>query len=96
MLHQHIASATPADMKRMEDAHILGTGIAQDVASAVAFLGSDEARWVTGVTLPLGYLNQFKLPYEALTGHAKQSTGENALFPHLHADKKPEEKPAEV
>ena len=84
MLHQHIASATPADLKRMEDAHPLGTGIAQDVASAVAFLGSDEARWVTGVTLPLGYLNQFPLPYEALSSKSHQTVPEKPLFPHLH------------
>ena len=92
MLHEHIKTSTPEDMKRMEEAHVIGTGIVQDVAAAVAFLASDEARWVTGVTLPMGYLNQFKLPYEALSGQAADVSGDNALFPHLHAGRAEEAK----
>jgi NAD(P)-dependent dehydrogenase (short-subunit alcohol dehydrogenase family) len=34
--------------------NLLGTeGVARDVAHAIVFLASDEARWITGVTLPV-------------------------------------------
>ena len=42
-----------------EQAGLLGTGgTGWDVGWAAAFLASDEARWITGVTLPVdsGYL----------------------------------------
>jgi NAD(P)-dependent dehydrogenase (short-subunit alcohol dehydrogenase family) len=48
---------TPATEHRRRLAaasNLLGTeGVAWDVASAVVFLASDEARWITGVTLPV-------------------------------------------
>jgi NAD(P)-dependent dehydrogenase (short-subunit alcohol dehydrogenase family) len=33
--------------------HPLGIGTAEDVAAATVFLASDEARWITGVALPV-------------------------------------------
>ncbi len=41
------------DKKRtaLEEQHPLGFGAAEDVAKAVAFLGSNEAKWITGQTL---------------------------------------------
>jgi NAD(P)-dependent dehydrogenase (short-subunit alcohol dehydrogenase family) len=64
MLHRHIDSQTPEIMKQIEASHPLGVGTAHDVAAAVAFLASHEARWITGVTLPLGWLPAFPLPSE--------------------------------
>ncbi|MCK5575840.1 MAG: SDR family oxidoreductase [Sphingomonadales bacterium] len=39
--------------KALADAHPLGFGRPEDVASAVAFLLSDDARWITGTVLPV-------------------------------------------
>ena len=77
MSHQHLHTATEDDMAKIDRAHPLGMGIAADVAGAVAFLASDEARWITGVTLPMGHLPQFALPHEALSG-ARAASGEGA------------------
>lgn len=48
--------------KRIEECHPVGVGYSQDVAATAAFLASDEARWITGVSLPLGWLSQYPLP----------------------------------
>ena len=37
-------------------------GTPDDVAAAAVFLASNEARWITGVTLPLGWAPTFSLP----------------------------------
>ena len=40
--------------KQLLDQHPLGfLGEPRDVANAALFLASDEARWITGVTLPV-------------------------------------------
>ena len=62
MLHRHIDSQTAEVLQQIEACHPLGVGAAHDVAAAVAFLASTEARWITGVTLPLGWLPSFPLP----------------------------------
>ena len=77
MSHQHLGTATEEDMAQIDRAHPLGMGIAADVAGAVAFFASDEARWITGATLPMGHLPQFALPYEAMSG-VRASEGEHA------------------
>jgi NAD(P)-dependent dehydrogenase (short-subunit alcohol dehydrogenase family) len=62
MTHKHIGNLTPEAKRQIEASHPLGVGNRHDVASAVAFLASDEARWITGVTLPLGWTSAFPLP----------------------------------
>jgi 3-oxoacyl-[acyl-carrier protein] reductase len=42
---------TPEHRIEMEKAHPLGFGRPEDVAAAIAYLASDDARWVTGTVL---------------------------------------------
>jgi NAD(P)-dependent dehydrogenase (short-subunit alcohol dehydrogenase family) len=55
------AKADPTTRQRMLEKIPMGrTGEVDDIANAVLFLASDEARYVTGVELPIdgGYLSQ--------------------------------------
>ncbi|MFV0445846.1 MAG: SDR family NAD(P)-dependent oxidoreductase [Planctomycetaceae bacterium] len=62
MVHRHLAGMTEPEIAHTEQMHPLGIGQPQDVAAAVAFLASQDARWITGVTLPLGWYNGYSLP----------------------------------
>ncbi|HTN77016.1 MAG TPA: glucose 1-dehydrogenase [Pirellulaceae bacterium] len=64
MIHKHVEHLTPETWAKIQACHPLGMGSPHDVASAVAFLASGDARWITGVTLPLGYTQAFALPTE--------------------------------
>jgi NAD(P)-dependent dehydrogenase (short-subunit alcohol dehydrogenase family) len=64
MLHRHIDDQTPEILQQIEACHPLGVGSPHDVAAAVGFLASREARWISGVSLPLGWLPAFDLPTE--------------------------------
>ena len=64
MLHRHMDHQTPEIVEQIEACHPLGIGAPHDVAAAVAFLASSDARWVSGVTLPLGWMPSFALPGE--------------------------------
>jgi NAD(P)-dependent dehydrogenase (short-subunit alcohol dehydrogenase family) len=62
MAQKYVDKLTPEVWKQLEACHPLGVGRAADVAAAITFLASEDARWITGVTLPLGYAHQFPLP----------------------------------
>ena len=62
MIHKHVAHLTPEIWNRIEACHPLGMGRPDDVAAAVAFLASGDARWITGITLPLGWAYHYPLP----------------------------------
>ena len=51
MSQRMLGKLTAAQAAALEAAHPLGFGTPRDVALAVAFLGSDEAAWITGQTL---------------------------------------------
>jgi NAD(P)-dependent dehydrogenase (short-subunit alcohol dehydrogenase family) len=62
MIHKHAAQLTPEIWAKIEACHPLGMGRPDDVAAAVAFLASGDARWITGITLPLGWAYHYPLP----------------------------------
>jgi 3-oxoacyl-[acyl-carrier protein] reductase len=68
MVHKHIAHLTPEVWAQVEACHPLGIGRPDDVAAAVAFLASSDARWITGVTLPLGWAPHYPLPTASMMG----------------------------
>ncbi len=67
MVHKHVEKLTPEVWRQIEACHPLGMGRPDDVAAAVAFLASSDARWITGITLPLGWAQHYPLPTGVLT-----------------------------
>jgi len=66
MTKQHLLGADQATRDRFEAEQPLGLGNSHDVAAAVAFLASNDARWVTGIDLPLGWLPTYRIPVPEL------------------------------
>lgn len=63
MVAPYVENVTSEDWAAIQKCHPLGIGLPEDVASAVAFLASDEARWISGVTLPLGWMPVWSMPF---------------------------------
>jgi len=68
MIHKHVSQLTPEIWAKIEACHPLGMGRPDDVANAVAFLASADARWITGITLPLGWAYHYPLPTGQMMG----------------------------
>jgi 3-oxoacyl-[acyl-carrier protein] reductase len=47
------AKVPPAALESVADRHPLGLGTPEDLVGAYAYLASDDARWTTGVALPV-------------------------------------------
>ncbi|NIP85291.1 MAG: SDR family oxidoreductase [Planctomycetales bacterium] len=65
MAARHVQRLTADAWEKLQACHPLGIGVTQDVAAAVAFLASNEARWISGVTLPLGWMPSYPLPFRS-------------------------------
>jgi NAD(P)-dependent dehydrogenase (short-subunit alcohol dehydrogenase family) len=48
MSDRWLSQLAPEQREAVRSRHLLGFGRAEDVAAAIAFLASDEARWITG------------------------------------------------
>jgi len=66
LLRRFSEHLTPDMLSQIRATHPLGLGRPHDVAAAVAFLASDDARWITGVTLPMGWAPGLTLPLDQI------------------------------
>ncbi len=81
MTFHHLKNLSGTGAKQLEAAHPLGTGSPHDVAAAVAFLASEDARFISGITLPIGFMNQFALPVDHLTERSGSPDADILPFP---------------
>ena len=105
MMQRHVSNGDTSMEESLNQSHPLGVGAARDVAAAVAFLASPDARWITGTTLPLGWMPSFPLPFgqpgaaeQASVPPAKKATAEksaSAKLPTNEAAQAPRKKESE-
>ncbi len=92
MVHKYISSMTNGTEEQIQQSHPLGIGAPQDVAAAVAFIASQEARWITGVTLPLGWSAAFPLPMQQfLSPKSEESKTQGASIKFDNRSEQPEQ-----
>jgi NAD(P)-dependent dehydrogenase (short-subunit alcohol dehydrogenase family) len=53
MSDRWLSQLAPEQREAVRSRHLLGFGRAEDVAAAIAFLASDDARWITGTCLTI-------------------------------------------
>jgi NAD(P)-dependent dehydrogenase (short-subunit alcohol dehydrogenase family) len=53
MSDRWLSQLTPEQREAVRSRHLLGFGRKEDVAAAIAFLASDDARWITGTCLTI-------------------------------------------
>jgi NAD(P)-dependent dehydrogenase (short-subunit alcohol dehydrogenase family) len=80
MTFRHLKNLSEAGVKKLEAAHPLGTGSPHDVAAAVSFLASEDARFISGITLPVGFMPQFALPVDHFIEPASSTDAEILPF----------------
>ena len=62
MTHKHAHIWNAEVETQIQRSHPLGIGMTHDVAATVAFLASEDARWITGIVLPLGWTPNYPIP----------------------------------
>ncbi len=62
MVAPYVENVTAEDWEAIQRCHPLGIGFPEDVAAAVSFLASAEARWISGTTLPMGWISHWPMP----------------------------------
>jgi len=72
MIHKHIQHLTSEVQACINACHPLGMGMPGDVAPVIAFLASNEARWITGVTIPVGWSYGYPLPVSRLMTESRE------------------------
>ena len=65
MIHKYVVAMSLEERLRVKSLHPVGISTPHDIADAVAFLASEEARRITGIALPIGWTPHFPVPMEA-------------------------------
>lgn len=86
MLKKYLEGFDEQFAAELQRSHPLGIGTPQDVAAAIAFLASSDARWITGITLPLGWTSAFPLPAQMIGPRPSDVSPISIKIPHPPAD----------